>query len=69
MKKNKFILLFISFFLFIPFVVKADTGYKIENYDIDIIVNENHVLDITETIDIKYSESSHGFIRKIPIKN
>ena len=71
MKKKKLSLLFISFFLFLimPITAYADTGYKIENYKVDIIVNENNVLDITETIDVNFLEQRHGIIRKIPIKN
>ena len=43
MKNKKLNLLFISFFLFLimPITAHADSGYKIENYKVDIIVNEN----------------------------
>ena len=46
-----------------------DSGYKIENYNIDINVSENNVLKITEEIKVNFLESSHGIIRKIPIIN
>ncbi len=71
MKKNYYKLLFISFFLLLvfPISVSADDGYQIENYDVDIKVNENNVLNITETIDVNFTLSSHGIIRKIPYKN
>ena len=72
MKKNKFYLLFISFFLFLilPINVHAqDYGYEIESYNVDIIVNENNVLNVTETIDVNFKESRHGIFRKIPIVN
>ena len=32
------------------FATSFSSGYVIENYDIDMIVNENNVFDITETI-------------------
>ncbi len=71
MKKNFINLLFISFFLFLffPFNVKADDGYVIEKYNVDIKVNENNVLNITETIDVNFKIDSRGIQREIPIKN
>ena len=71
MKKKKLSLLFISFFLFLimPITVHADTGYKIENYKVDIKVKENNVLDIKEVIDVNFLEQRHGIIRNIPVKN
>lgn len=71
MKKNYIRILFISFFLFLilPLDVKADNGYIIRNYDVDIKVNENNVLNIKETIDVDFTIPSHGIFRKIPIKN
>ena len=43
MKKNYIKLLFVSFFLFLvfPLGVNASNGYTIENYEVDIKVNEN----------------------------
>ena len=70
--KNKILnLLFISFFiiLLMPINAHADTGYKIENYKVDIIVNENNVLDIKEVIDVNFLEKRHGIIRNIPVNN
>ena len=86
MKKKLFSLLFISFFLFIPFVcVNADVyeenndidntllasnGYYIQDYDVKMDVYENHVIDITETINVIYTQDyKHGIIRNIPYKN
>ncbi len=46
-----------------------DSGYKIENYNVDIKVGENNVLKITEEIRVNFLESSHGIIRKIPAIN
>ena len=68
MKKKKLLLFFISFFLFIPLASASD--YKIEKYDVNINVNENHVLNVEENIDVKFNYSfKHGIIRNIPIKN
>lgn len=73
MKKNFINLLFVSFFIFLifPFCVKADgpDDYIINKYDVDINVNENNVLNITETIDVNFLQDKHGIYRKIPLKN
>lgn len=43
--------------------------YVIDNYDINIIVNENNTFDITETITAYFNVSKHGIVRNIPLKN
>lgn len=53
-------------------VVDSDArraGYIIQYYDIDIKVEENNVMHITETIDCKFTMASHGILRYIPISN
>ena len=44
-------------------------AYLIDRYDIDVIVNENNTLDITESIDAYFNTPKHGIIRNIPLKN
>lgn len=43
--------------------------YTIEAYDVSIDVNENNVLEITESIKANFKEPRHGIIRKIPLRN
>lgn len=43
--------------------------YTIEEYKIDMVVNENNSFDITEVITAKFNKSKHGIYRKIPIRN
>jgi len=43
--------------------------YLIDQYHIDIIVNENNTLDITETIDTYFNVNKHGIFRTIPLQN
>lgn len=43
--------------------------YVIDKYDINIIVNENNTLDITEKITAYFNISKHGIFRTIPLKN
>ena len=40
--------------------------YVIDNYDVNIIVNENNTFDITETITVTYNKPNTKFIIKIP---
>lgn len=43
--------------------------YVIDKYDIDIVVNENNTLNITETITAYFNVPKHGIFRIIPLKN
>ena len=43
--------------------------YLIDSYDINIVVNENNRLDITETLIVYFNVPKHGIYRKIPLKN
>lgn len=45
------------------------SGYVIDNYNIDMVVNENNTFDIIETITAYFNVSKHGIFRKIPLKN
>ena len=44
-------------------------GYTIDRYDVNISVNENNTLDITENITTNFEYDKHGIIRDIPLKN
>ncbi len=43
--------------------------YVIDEYDINIVVNENNTLDITENITAYFNVARHGIFRIIPLKN
>lgn len=64
-----FVILFILFFS-IP-IVNASTNdeYYLNGYDINIVVNENNSLNITETIGVYFNIPKHGIVRRIPLKN
>ena len=49
--------------------ITSDFSYKIESYDINMIVNEDNTFDITENITVDFKEAKHGIYRKIPLKN
>lgn len=43
-----------------------DGGYTIRDYHVDAVLQKNNVLDITETIQVNFSQSRHGIYRNIP---
>ena len=50
------------------YAYKSD-DYVIDKYNIDMIVNENNTIDITETITAFFNVPKHGIIRTIPLSN
>lgn len=73
-KYKKISILIFCLFLFLiglfpNHVLGSTSGYTIKNYNVDINVNENNSLDITETITVNFTEEKHGIIRKIPTSN
>lgn len=76
--KNKFsfplLFIFISLLVITPSKVNAlsynsNLEYTLNSYDINIIVNENNTLNITEKIGAYFNVKKHGIFRKIPLKN
>ena len=53
----------------LPSATALSSGYIIENYDIDVVVNENNTFNITERIKVNFLTNKHGIFRKIPVKN
>ncbi len=47
----------------------SSLDYVIDKYNVDIIVNENNTLDITENISVFFNKEKHGIVRIIPYKN
>lgn len=47
----------------------SNSGYFLNSYDINIVVNENNTLNITENIGAYFNIAKHGIFRKIPLKN
>jgi uncharacterized membrane protein YgcG len=44
-----------------------DSSYDIAAYNVDVKVNTDNVLDVTETITADFHEEKHGIYRKIPL--
>ncbi|HQW83509.1 MAG TPA: DUF2207 domain-containing protein [Ferruginibacter sp.] len=64
MKKNIFF--FLCLVSLVNFV--SAQGYTIKLYQVNVQVNKDASLDITETIDVNFTESHHGIFRLIPFK-
>lgn len=46
-----------------------NAGYTIDKYDVNIIVNEDNTLDVTENIVANFEVPKHGIYRYIPVVN
>ena len=46
----------------------AQEAFTIKNYDVDVKVNQDASLDISEKISVHFTEERHGIIRQIPFK-
>ena len=57
--------LFLSFF---SFHIDAKEAFTIKNYDVQIQLNANGSFDVTERIEVRFSEERHGIMREIPYK-
>ena len=54
------------------FAIEAEDteyDYVITGYDINVVVNENNTLDITERITADFRTPKHGIYRNIPLRN
>jgi uncharacterized membrane protein YgcG len=63
----KRIFLFLSLVSFFQ-CSKAQEAFTIKHYGINVKVNKDASLDITETLNIHFTEPRHGIIREIPYK-
>ncbi len=74
-KNNKRVLactLFISLLIlvlaFTPALADDDPGYVIENFHVDVVVNQAREHRITETIEVNFTDKRQGLFRTIPIQ-
>ena len=68
--KKWYLKIFCFLILTLPIIGEAKNyDYVINNYDVDIVVNENNSFNITETIDVYFNKQKHGIYRNIPTKN
>ena len=49
------------------YVPSQDTGYELTDYNVDIVVNQDGTMDITEEITANFLSESRGLVRWLPI--
>lgn len=54
------------FVFYMPINVKAEEGFDIEHYDVQIVVDEDGTYHVTETLDVHFTEMLHGIYLQIP---
>ena len=68
MKKRLWLFLVLFLLSFSFTIAEAREGFIIKNYEIILDVRDDHSILITETIDMDYQLSLHGFYRTIPLR-
>ncbi len=48
--------------------LQAQEAFYIENYDVQIHLDQHGVLDVVETLDVFFTEERHGIIRSMPFR-
>ena len=67
MKKRRFLWLFLL--LSITMMARADRGgFYYRHFHVEAFVHKNNVWDITETMDVTFTEPRHGLYRYIPTR-
>ena len=70
--KRAFALVLLSFFAAAvclwPAEARAANNFLIEDYDIEVVVNEDDTYVVTETISVHFTLPSHGIYRTIPLR-
>ncbi|MFN7117222.1 MAG: DUF2207 domain-containing protein [Saprospiraceae bacterium] len=61
-------LLFVIISLFYLPLIISQEAFIIKKYDVRLHVTRDAVIKVTETIDLEFTESRHGIIRKIPVR-
>lgn len=61
-------LVFIIILVFSLQSITAQEAFIIKNYDIQLHITRDAVIEVTETIDLEFTEERHGIIRRIPVR-
>jgi uncharacterized membrane protein YgcG len=51
-----------------PAPARADSGWSIRNFDVDLVIHPDAGMDVTETIDADFDVPKHGILREIPVR-
>ncbi len=66
--KKLVIAAFIFVLCLLPQTASAASNFWIDDYDIQVVVNEDDTYDVTETIKVHFTWQSHGIYRTIPLR-
>jgi uncharacterized membrane protein YgcG len=47
---------------------RADSGWTIRNFDVDLVIEPDAGLEVTETIDADFAVPKHGILREMPVR-
>ncbi|MGC2872072.1 DUF2207 domain-containing protein [Ihubacter sp. mB4P-1] len=61
--------LLLSCCLFSSASVYAASGYETDRFDVEMTVEENHVIHVTETIKVDFKAARHGIFRYVPFED
>jgi len=50
----------------VSFASADSAGFETESFDVDVVIDENHVMHVSESIDVDFYEERHGIFRYIP---
>ena len=68
MMKKLVIAAFVLVLFLLPQTASAASNFWIEDYDIQVVVNEDDTYEVTETIKVHFTLPSHGIYRTIPLR-
>ena len=58
----------VSTLLLVSLPAGADVGWTIRNFEVQLVVNADASINVTETIDADFSVPKHGILREMPIR-
>jgi hypothetical protein len=53
----------------LPGMTRADSGWVVRSFDVELPIQADALLDVTETIDAEFLQPKRGIIREIPIRH
>ena len=66
--KKLVIAVFVLALFLMPQTALAASNFWIEDYDVQVVVNEDDTYEVTETISVHFTLPSHGIYRTIPLR-
>lgn len=51
-----------------PASARADSGWSIRGFDVDLVIRKDATVEVTETIDADFYIAKHGILREVPVR-